>query len=1719
MSDKYDSFLDEVPVASVPDKYDSFLDESTDLSNEEIAPAVKADIASATPKVAEPIAAPKEDLNIAELAADLYVEEVNKPNKSFKDYVLAVGRGAKDFFLSDKQQTYQDLAADENNPDREQALQGQLDTIFERQNIREETNKVPFGNLVGAVGQSLPLLPLAVNPVSRGTTAEGFALKTGVNTAGGAEIGYRSGITEEERQAGATGGAVGGAVLPAAVGAVERGVGSLFSKTAKTPVEDIQKTTPVIELKTTTENLDIPQQEALSQVALAAKNTETAVPPTGDVINPLDAINTKIDSEIAQLEQTKPAGYEQQIARLQAEKEASSFTPTYEDLTPEQFATNVEAPVANAVSAKVPVLRIKEELVQGLSAANRKPEEIDNIVEAALAPYLEANPITAPLPTLSPAQAARFTDEIKNTKRPAKDKQVNEQELKSVLSSPGMKTSLEVNNDLSPFYYISRVFSKKNNDKFGARDNITGDKYLSLIKNSRFQHDNAIIPHLIGAEDGSSKFILKMDKDGIVDDDFTIKPLMTIQKDALNSGLNPAQLDEFRLAANALDDYTNIELDATRVKAEIANIKDTILKETDPTKKYEGNLVLKQKREELKEILDTETYTKYKDREGNFVAMPKQRVEEIINSLKSNPAGKQYLDDLQKWSQHLIDIRVEAGLLSKVEAEALKKAHPYYLSAKREIETFGFDDLRTFTSTGSANKGLKTRKISSADYTASPVENTVANMQGAVRAAQRNKERQLMMDFFIEKLDPAAWKQVFREDMEDVMYAIQKAKYDPEAPKVIEASAITRANPLEKVGNFQVFYNGKRIDLTILGGENAAMFKSIVRPTTYLKDTGSAAAKFGVNSMIGVAQAKRNLTTTYDPTFNIKSLVRESFGYALTADARTVGWANKYKFWKSYTILNEFRKNPEFYRKLKENVSPGVLNRDYKNVKGDNLVQDVAKSKLFYNEASTLTKAKKAITNNKVVTSLEEFAQLSDMATRGRYYKDVKAGLLKQGRSEADAEVMAMSAARDLAVNYQERGALRQFNNYKAMAPFLKTTINSLTKDFAAIRYKKAQVAEVLAVTTGLSYGLLQYNKSFVDENGRNTYYDIPSYIRLQNYIIKTGNGVNDYAIIPAPFSFVGKIPSLAAEGLDNAFTYASNSIAEEHSKATEEMLKNTPAGKLTGDDFAALSTDLLLGQVNINAMFPALAGTTLEVAQNRSWTGQQIVPDYMSKLTPSEQYTPGQTSKLAVEAGQLFGSSPNNIQYAVEANTGALGRTIFDVSDMIISAVDGKEKPKVELGAIPLVNDFSGYGAEADRTASGQMYSKLSKQFRTANDTLTTLKTRYEKGEISKEKYLDDREENKELIRAYKTIIEPTNKKINSLYTSLARLEAGGYEADRTPEKELLGDPKLREKVTSIRNQITDTREKALRQIRRDKDKYGELWERRFQVSPQTDTVLYPFTDKEPLKVTITPEDKKPVDKPEETEYNVGPQSKLEVYDDSNPPSLMEQSGMDLDTAQYSAGSPSVYELFLEKGSKTYEPNDIKLRPLPEEPIDRTKKFKQEFPNIEQVLPKIKQTEVRPKTDQDYYDKLSGAESSNNPYAKAKTSSARGLFQFTAPTWAEAVKKWGKEHGLTPSGIFNRKQQEKAVRLFTEDNKKRLSKSLGLPENKLDHTALYAAHFLGVSGATKLLTSPYKAVAKDLLPDAANANKTIFYDKDKGNRPRTVKEVIDILEKKMGNG
>jgi len=161
--------------------------------------------------------------------------------------------------------------------------------------------------------------------------------------------------------------------------------------------------------------------------------------------------------------------------------------------------------------------------------------------------------------------------------------------------------------------------------------------------------------------------------------------------------------------------------------------------------------------------------------------------------------------------------------------------------------------------------------------------------------------------------------------------------------------------------------------------------------------------------------------------------------------------------------------------------------------------------------------------------------------------------------------------------------------------------------------------------------------------------------------------------------------------------------------------------------------------------------------------------------------------------------------------------------------------------------------------------------------------------------------------------------------------------------------------------------------------------------------------------------------------------------------------------------------------------------------------------------------------------------ESSLDPTAKAKTSSAAGLFQFIDQTWLGAVKQYGGRHGLSDYAgdiargsdgrfavadaarrdeILNlRFDADKSAALAGElanENKSFLERRLGRAASGAD---LYTAHFLGPAGAVKLLNAAANVKAADLLPQASAANKQVFYD---GARPKTVGEVVASIASSM---
>ena len=191
-------------------------------------------------------------------------------------------------------------------------------------------------------------------------------------------------------------------------------------------------------------------------------------------------------------------------------------------------------------------------------------------------------------------------------------------------------------------------------------------------------------------------------------------------------------------------------------------------------------------------------------------------------------------------------------------------------------------------------------------------------------------------------------------------------------------------------------------------------------------------------------------------------------------------------------------------------------------------------------------------------------------------------------------------------------------------------------------------------------------------------------------------------------------------------------------------------------------------------------------------------------------------------------------------------------------------------------------------------------------------------------------------------------------------------------------------------------------------------------------------------------------------------------------------------------------------------------------------------------VVDAVRQGAERTGTDFNYLLKTAQRESALDPAAKASTSSATGLFQFVDQTWLGLIKSDGAKAGLasyadaitaradgsyavpdaaTREAILDLRKDPGVAALMagtlTQQNRDVLAASLGREPSAGD---LYAAHVLGARGASDLIRAaaahPDRAAAAD-FPEAAAANRSIFYDRR--GRPRGAADVYAALAAGQG--
>lgn len=191
-------------------------------------------------------------------------------------------------------------------------------------------------------------------------------------------------------------------------------------------------------------------------------------------------------------------------------------------------------------------------------------------------------------------------------------------------------------------------------------------------------------------------------------------------------------------------------------------------------------------------------------------------------------------------------------------------------------------------------------------------------------------------------------------------------------------------------------------------------------------------------------------------------------------------------------------------------------------------------------------------------------------------------------------------------------------------------------------------------------------------------------------------------------------------------------------------------------------------------------------------------------------------------------------------------------------------------------------------------------------------------------------------------------------------------------------------------------------------------------------------------------------------------------------------------------------------------------------------------------IVQSIRQASAATATDFGLLMAQAAQESSFHADAKSATSSAAGLFQFVDSTWLDMVRRFGAKYGvgqlaqqigqnadgkavvsdpaLRAKILDLRQDPQLSAALageYTKLNQSEIERALGHPLQRAD---LYMAHFLGAAGATaflKAVETKGDTVAANILPEAAAANRGIFYDTQTG-QARTVAEIYQTLAGKI---
>ena len=429
-------------------------------------------------------------------------------------------------------------------------------------------------------------------------------------------------------------------------------------------------------------------------------------------------------------------------------------------------------------------------------------------------------------------------------------------------------------------------------------------------------------------------------------------------------------------------------------------------------------------------------------------------------------------------------------------------------------------------------------------------------------------------------------------------------------------------NSIQKGGNLVHFGGNSRFHtMTVLDNGKAVTFEITDEMYTALKPTRDILS-IAVPGLSHASTLRRNLITAYSPWFTVKNAIRDFQDVVLNSQHPVKTYATIPQ------AINEIRHKGAFYQ---EYVKNGGEQNTY-----------------FDTESGEFGSGKG------VMTTLESKAGLRHIIKANNFIESVPrlAEYIASREAGASVEVAMLDAAR-VTTNFAAGGKVTKLLNRNG-ATFLNSSVQGAlqqARNFAEAKQNGfkgwASLAARYAVM-GLPVVLL--NNLIWDDDEE--YQELPDYITNNYYVVgKIG-----------PSTFVRIPKGRAAAVIQNA---------------VEQVSAHSKGGEADWNEFFRLVGENIAPN---NPLEDNIFAPVIQVAMNKTWYGEDLVPQRLQKIDDVTQRFDEKTSSWSIWLankledsflGDKVDLSPKQIHYLLDQYSGVLGDTILPFTT-----------PKAEIGS-----------------------------------------------------------------------------------------------------------------------------------------------------------------------------------------------------------------------------------------------------------------------------------------------------------------------------------------------------------------------------------------------------------------------------------------------------